>query len=113
MTVNPQNCGEEAKPHCINPFLVLDPSGSGELSSEELNLIIENLIHRRGEDLESLAKESGRDLYANQLIPDRKKKLNAMVSISKLICTCFFVLLLVSTLLWLLSHLFVLFDNSL
>jgi len=97
--------GREIRQDTQNPFESLDPTGSGHLSQDELNVAVECLIQRQGEDLVSLAKDSGRELYSNQSLPERKEKLNTMVS-----CQCpalfwgaVFVFIVIKAIIWLFS----------
>ncbi|CAG7832375.1 unnamed protein product [Allacma fusca] len=59
-----------------NPFETLDAGGLG-ISEDDLNAAVEHLIqHSNDDDLVALAKETGRDVFSELPLADRKQKLN-------------------------------------
>lgn len=72
----------------MNPFQVLD-KGNPDSFEEDLKTTVEHLIKNPNDDFVSLAKETGRDAFEASSIPERKIKLNQLVSSQKLLCICF------------------------
>lgn len=63
----------------MNPFEVLKAGGFGS-SEEDIHAAVEHIIEHPNDDLVAMAKETGRDVYSELSLPQRKQKLNAVVS---------------------------------
>lgn len=58
---------------------MLNASGLGS-SDSDFQAVIDHLIQHPNEDMESVAKETGRDIYCELSLSERKQKLNNVVS---------------------------------
>lgn len=65
----------------VNPFEVLNAGGFGS-SEEDISAAVEHLIQNPNDDLVAMAKETGRDVYSDLSLVERKQKLNHVVSTS-------------------------------
>lgn len=76
-----------------NPFESLDSVDvdSVGISADDLNAAVEHLIqHSNEDDMVSMAKETGRDVFCNLNLADRKQKLNHVVSSIRMCILAFF-----------------------
>ncbi len=63
----------------INPFEVLSAGGFGS-SQEDIHAAVEHILMNPNDDLVAMAKETGRDVYSDLSLSERKQKLNHVVS---------------------------------